>query len=310
LPRGPFWLQSRFARARFGLTALPSPAVKYRRGQRPPSRGFAYATPEPDSTFKWKIGTNNTATAFDPDVGPVSQGNASATAFRFFADDLDPYGLSYGDYFNAARVYKNGKLISSATGGAVPPGTPLLSVPIDLNNLPLQEGFNFDVPTGKIGSLDAIVGGGAEYTGPQWVPWAPAKETDPIVRSYLDGSRKPDPGSDKPNIDVPSTDSLFAADAASDAQDWFPYFLAALNTAKMSQVAGQAMINDLSFNVPLKHPATSDGTWYVSEEALAPGNVPEPSVVGLVSLGLTVLTLFELRKRAHRQRMTNWTRQT
>jgi hypothetical protein len=161
----------------------------------------------------------------------------------------------------------------------------LIGLPIDIRNLPFRENFKFDVVTGKIGSFDAVVFGGAQYVNGQWISWSPATETNSIIRSYLSGSLTPDAGSDIPLYPVPSTDQLFLEATAKGAVDWFPYFSEALKSAGTHFDGEQLVANDFIFTVPFGG-VTADGTWFESDEALGLGSVLAPVPGPIAGAGL------------------------
>ncbi|AHG89931.1 PEP motif putative anchor domain protein [Gemmatirosa kalamazoonensis] len=257
---------------------------------------LGYATPQPDASVSWRTARNDPAIAVDFDTDPQGKehlGEAVTTIGLLF-DRLDPIANSHGSYYNASRIFKNGSVAKESDGGALPPGTPLDAIRFTAGNLPLTKDFSFDINTGKIGSIDALVGGGALYDGTQWVPWDPRTVTEPVVHAFLDGALTPGPAQGVP-FNTPSTDQLFDENDADGAVNWFPYFLAAVNAAGTHVGSdGRTYTNEFSFDVPFGTGVTTDGSWYISEEALAPGQgpgvvVPEPVSVTLVGVGLCAI---------------------
>lgn len=258
----------------------------------------AYATPQPDSRLVWTIGRGNPASAYELDPGPGSLDSVGAACAEagFIYDTVEAEESCFGikaenDYYNAARIYKNGQVNENAVEGT-PAAGDTQDLRLTLINLPARQDVRIDMHTGKISSLDALVGGGARFTGSTWVPWRSTEETDQVVRSYLSGALSPDAGSEVPSFIVPSVDDLFAADDASGAVDWFPFFLSAVSSAGTFERNGQTFYNDISFDVPLSQVVPLDGTWYTSVEVLQPNvnAVPEPAVtILLFSIGIAML---------------------
>jgi hypothetical protein len=260
---------------------------------------LGYATPEPDADLVWKLGRGEWALATDADLGPPLSIGQASTEVGYIWDTLDPIAQSKGNYFNASRTYKNGALKDAETGGNPPaPGAQATEIKIDVSNLPLQDRVTIDMHTGKKGSYDSLMGGGARYEGGQWVRWDSRSETDPTMAAYLDGTLSPGPGSDIPPYEVPSLNVLFAADEASDAVDWFPYFLSAIQSTGTYVSGGRTYYEPFSFVVPLSTPVDADGEWYASAGAMAADVVPEPSaLVILLSASPVALVTWALRRR-------------
>lgn len=264
---------------------------------------FAYALPEFDAYLRWKVGANQTAAVLDSDAGPpFSITFPAATAFDLFffqrwigikECNLEPNRLSEGSYFSATRCYKSGVFVQGDTGGGdqpFPPGVTVKDFPVDIKNLPLKEKLTIDMHLGTIGSLDALFGGGAQFEGGTWVPWDSHSETEANVRAYFDGSFPRDADSDVPSLLVPSVDAMFDADKASNAVDWFPYFLAAVQGAGTREEDGQLFYNDFTFTVTLTQEVPLTGTWYASTgltaQGLASAGVPEPTTALLLLVGV------------------------
>lgn len=267
---------------------------------------LGYATPESDAMFTWRAGRQNRALATDVDLdqdGLVHVGQASAEVGYIF-DSLDPIAQSKGNYYNAVAIWKNGQVKNSDDAGELPPGSAVGGAAVNVSNLPLINSFKIDMQTGTIGSIQALMGGGAQYVDGAWRRWDPRTETDPTVRAFLSGALLAVAGPGVPP-EIPSTDQLFEEFLADGAVDWFPYFLAAASAAGTYERDGQTFVNDFEFIVPFNSPVPAAGDWYHHVGMLAPGAgpgsvVPEPGTIALVGLGLLGLAVVARRRIAQR----------
>ncbi len=230
---------------------------------------FAYATPDPDANHVRRIGSGTPAYAFDSDGGSFA--SAHAEALRWRSDIVNPnwHNLNSGSYYNICRTYKNGALNELPNPNTPPPpGTDVVQINQLLENLKVNGDISIDVHTGKVlRSFQSVVGGGARRRNGAWEPWSSNAETDPVLRSYYDGSLPPAEGSDPVPDDFPSVDQMFQVDAQTSAVDWFPYFMDALaRTGTHVNDEGVLVYDDFMVTIPLTTPVDASGAWYSSVE--------------------------------------------